>query len=167
VLYDVSALRGLGLDMDSLPQSVGVTTILGAAASDISSDTSVVGDFDGDAVADLAIGSPSADPLGRSIAGTIHVVFGRAGRWPEIIDLRDATQIDTEQVRITSIYGARGTSDSDRGDMICYSAAGGDIDGDGQQDIVSNEMLGNGLNPSAVDVGNLIVISGALTTPRP
>ncbi len=162
VFYDAAALKGLSFDMESVPEGIEIATILGAAASDISSDTSVVGDFDGDGIGDLAIGSPSANPLGRDIAGTIHVLFGQTGRWPATVDLRDATRIDPAELRITSIYGAFGTSRGDLGDMICYSASGGDVDGDGLDDIVSNEMLGNGVDPSALDVGNLIVISGAL-----
>ena len=160
VFYDAAALRGLAFDMDELPPEVATTTILGAASGDISSDTSVVGDFDGDALGDLVIGSPSADPLGRRIAGTIHVLFGRDGRWPARIDLRDSVTFDENEARIATVIGANGSVGADRGDMICYSAAGGDIDGDGRDDIISNEMLGNGVDPGAIDVGNLIVISG-------
>jgi len=162
VIFGVDALRGMEVDVDALPEGTRMTTLLGAAAADISSDTSVVGDFDADGFDDLAVGSPSADPLSRVIAGTIHVLFGRAGAWPATIDLREATSMDSSEMRIVAIYGALGSDGSDSGDMICYSAAGGDIDGDGRDDIVSNEMLGNGSDPGAIDVGNLVVVSGAL-----
>ncbi|MGB5809898.1 MAG: hypothetical protein WBG86_05160, partial [Polyangiales bacterium] len=162
VFYDAASLRGLDFDMGAVPSELRVTTLLGAAAGYISADTTVIGDFDGDGIGDLATGSPKASPDGRSIAGTIHVLFGQDGGWPAEIDLRDLDTIDESDVLITTILGAQGTVDADRGDMICYSAAGGDIDGDGQQDIVTNEMLGNGVDPASIDVGNLIVINGDL-----
>ena len=37
-----------------------------------------------------------------------------------------------------------------------------DHDGDGIDDLVVNEMLGDGLQPGTQDAGNLIVISGKL-----
>lgn len=160
VFYDAASLRGRDLDLDALPTDIALTTILGAAAGYLSSDTTIVGDFDGDGTGDLATGSPKANPNGRPIAGTIHVLFGQPGGWPAVIDLQNLDEIDESEVVITTIVGAKGTEGDDRGDMICYSAAGGDIDGDGREDIVTNEMLGNGVAPSAIDVGNLIVING-------
>lgn len=53
----------------------------------------------------------------------------------------------------------------DAGDTLCYSAAAGDVDGDGSHDLITNEMVGNGSGPAAVDVGNLVVFSGAFITP--
>src|SRR6185503_13355324 len=67
------------------------------------------------------------------------------------------------------IQGAHGAA-GDAGDVLCYSAAGGDVDDDGMPDLLINEMEGNGftvdgpdegteLDP-APDVGNLLLISG-------
>ena len=55
----------------------------------------------------------------------------------------------------------------DTGDTLGYSAASADIDGDGVMDIVVNEMVGNGLQPGSIDVGNLIILSGASVAPLP
>ncbi|MEM7135958.1 MAG: hypothetical protein AAF500_05220 [Myxococcota bacterium] len=159
LFFDASSLRGRTFDMGNLPEDLVVTTILGSAPGVLSSDTSVIGDFDGDGIGDVATGSPKSNPAGRTIAGTIDVVFGSPDGWPPVIDLRSPGEV--EEVRIVTIYGAKGTVGGDQGDMICYSAAGGDIDGDGLDDIVTNEMLGNGSDPAAIDVGNLVVISGA------
>ena len=78
-------------------------------------------------------------------------------------------------VRIAKIEGAFG-SGSDSGDILCYSAAGGDVDGDGGPDLVVNEMTGNGFMPDgddpgteldpAPDVGNLLLINGAVLLDR-
>ena len=49
--------------------------------------------------------------------------------------------------------------------MVCYSAAAGDLDQDGRIDIITNEMTGDGSGGTPVDVGNLILLSGALLGP--
>jgi len=56
--------------------------------------------------------------------------------------------------------GANGAAPGDAGDTLSYSAASGDVDGDGRIDLITNEMVGNGI-AGQVDVGNLIVLSGA------
>ncbi len=63
---------------------------------------------------------------------------------------------------ITDIYGANGEqSVNDTGDTLMYSAAAADIDGDGRTDLIVNEMRGNGVSATALDVGNLLIIGGA------
>jgi hypothetical protein len=135
---------------------------VGGEPGDIATDTALQGDFDGDGFDDLAFSSPHASPLGRDEAGTIHVFHGQDGLWPESIDLAPGMLPAPELLRISEIYGANGRDGSDKGDTLCYSAASGDVDGDGRIDLITNEMVGNGLQPGTIDVGNLIVISGEL-----
>ena len=47
------------------------------------------------------------------------------------------------------------------GDVLCYSLAIGDMNGDGRPDLIVNEMVGDGVAVGAEDVGNLVLISGA------
>ena len=61
---------------------------------------------------------------------------------------------------MAEIQGANGAAPGDSGDTLGYSAAAGDVDGDGATDLIINEMVGNGLAPEAIDVGNLLVIGG-------
>jgi len=161
VIYDAAVLKGLTFDLESPPEGFAKTTIVGAAANDIAADTAAHGDFDGDMLADLIVSSPHALTAGRSSAGTLHVFFGGA-RWPERMDLRSGLEPSSQDVRFTLVQGAFGTSGSDNGDTLCYSAAYGDVDGDGRTDLIGNEMLGNGLAPEHEDVGNLIVLSGEM-----
>ena len=57
------------------------------------------------------------------------------------------------------MYGANGNAPGgDSGDTLSYSGAFGDMNGDGILDIITNEMKGNGSSPSAVDVGNLLLL---------
>jgi hypothetical protein len=167
VLYAAAGLKGLETNLDATPFALLVTTFLGPAPVSITADTAMHGDFDGDFIADLAFSSPHGSPGGRTDAGIIHVVHGQSGPWPPLIDLMPGAVPHPADVRITEIYGAQATSGADRGDTLCYSGASGHIDSDGKLDILTNEMLGNGLAPGTVDVGNLVVIGGALIAAAP
>lgn len=164
VFYDAAGLAGLAFDLDAPPPGLLTTTILGAAPGDIASDTAAHGDFDGDGIADLAASAPHASPPGRPDAGILYVFHGRPGPWPALVDLAPGSLPPAEELWTAVLYGANGRSGFDAGDMLAYSAAAGDLDGDGRIDIVTNEMLGNGLAPGAIDVGNLIVLGGELLT---
>ncbi len=160
IIFDAADLADLDVDMQSPPPELRIHRILGPGDGAISSDTAAHGDFDHDGFADLAFASPHASPEGRTSAGAVHVLFGRQGGWPLLIDLLPGQQPTPDQVRFTEIQGANGTVGSDTGDTLGYSAAAGDIDGDGTVDLIINEMVGNGQTAGAVDVGNLILING-------
>ena len=161
VFYNAAMLRGLDFDLDSAPPAVTESRVYGPIVGAIGADTAMQGDFDGDGIADLAFSSPHDAPFGRVNAGTLHVLFGRSGGWPALIDLAPGNLPPPSALRLTEIYGARGNQPGDRGDTLAYSGAAGDIDGDGRTDILTNEMVGNGIAPGTVDVGNLIIIGGA------
>ena len=81
---------------------------------------------------------------------------------PLPISLATDMRPDPASFPITDIYGAHGEqSANDTGDTLMYSAAAADMDGDGKIDLIVNEMRGNGIAPSALDVGNLLIIGGA------
>ncbi|HEB90940.1 MAG TPA: hypothetical protein ENI85_15305 [Deltaproteobacteria bacterium] len=167
VFFDAASLKGLTFDLETPPPGLLRTDIFGGAPGDLASDTAMQGDFDGDGAADLAIGSPHASPFGRTNAGLVHVFFGRSGGWPAQIDLQSASSLPETTLRITELDGANGTVGSDKGDTLCYSGTAGDLDGDGRDDLILNEMVGNGLQPGTIDVGNQIVVSGrALGPPK-
>lgn len=161
VFYRARDLKGLTIDLDSPPPGLAMTTILGPNSGAIGADTAAHGRVDGDTLADLYFTSPHADPAGRNGAGAVHVLFGRHGGWPALIDLAPANFPSPDLVRITEIRGAHGTLSGDVGDTLAYSAAAGDLDDDGLIDLITNEMVGNGVAPGTVDVGNLIVINAA------
>ncbi len=160
VVFDAAALKGLEFDMETPPPGLRVTRILGPSTGAIAADTAAHGDFDGDGFSDLAFTGPHARPLGRLNAGVVHVLFGQLTGWPATIDLAIDNFPSPDEVRIAEIQGARGAAPNDIGDTLGYSAAAGDVNGDGLTDLIVNEMVGNGLAPDAIDVGNLLVISG-------
>jgi hypothetical protein len=162
VLYDIASLAGASVDLDFPPPGLERTEFLGGGAGHIAADTAMQGDFDGDGFDDLAFSSPHAAPLGRIDAGTIHVFHGQDGLWPATIDLATDALPPASEIRISEIYGANARQAGDAGDILCYSAAAGDIDADGRTDFITNEMQGNGLALADVDAGNLVVLSGSL-----
>ena len=161
VFYDAALLKGLEFDLDSVPLHLSLTEILGPSANSIGSDTAVMGDFDGDGIGDLVFGSPHHSPYGRVSAGSVHLIFGRVGGWSLQVDTAPSLFPVSDEVRIAEISGARGGEGIDSGDTICYSSAVGDVDEDGIEDLIINEMEGNGLATGSIDVGNLIILSGA------
>lgn len=158
-------LRNVHFDLDAPPSSVAITTFIGSLTGEISSDTAIDGDFDGDGRADLAFSSPHASPLGRAQAGVLHVFHGQDGAWPALVDLANGALPPAASLYVTQVLGAHGAAQQDFGDTLAYSAAAGDLDDDGKTDMIINAMNGNG--PSADDAGMLIVVSGALVAPEP
>jgi FG-GAP repeat len=166
VVYEARRLRGVEAtlgELGSLAPPIRRSTIIGADTGDISGDTAAQGDFSGDGIADLVVCSPHHNSLSRHAAGMLHVLYGRAGGFPETIDLRNPP--DGAKLDLLSVYGAHGTFGTDRGDTLCYSAATGDLDADGRTDLIVNEMVGNGLAPEAVDTGNLLILGPLLAGP--
>jgi len=129
------------------------------------------GDFNGDGIDDLAVSAPHDRPLGRNSAGTLHVLLGKDGsNWPTTMDFNLNDFPSTRDIQVVNYYGARGTAFGNQGDTLSYSGAAGDLDKDGFVDIITNEMVGDGISASTVDVGNLILISGkglAASLPEP
>jgi len=162
LIYRAADLRAAPpIDLDAPPVGFRMTTFVGAAPNDIATDTALQGDFDGDGFPDLALCSPHGSPNGRREAGIVHVFHGQSGPFPETVDLRRGNQPDPADARITEIYGVFA------GDVLCYSGDAGDHDADGRDDLLINEMLGDGLSPGTADVGNLIVVSGDLIADLP
>ncbi len=162
VVFDAASLKGRTIEFDALPPDLTWTKILGSAAGDLAADTAAAGDFNGDGWHDLAITSPHADAPGRTSAGVVHIAMG-GSPWPQVLDLAELPT--PEVLRVTEVLGAQGSTPGDLGDTLGYSAAAYDLDGDHRSDLITNEMVGNGLAPGTIDVGNLIAISGQLLAP--
>lgn len=89
------------------------------------------GDFDGDGLDDLLIGSPFADPLGRNGAGEARIVYGRSGSEA----LAGYIRLDGLSRSVT----LQGVNPKDRAG---YSLAmAGDVNGDGSDDVLVGAYL--------------------------
>lgn len=167
ILFQAHRLRGQVIDLAAESPPGALTRILGPIAGAIGNDTVAVGDFDGDGGNDLALGNPHDRPLGRFNGGTVHVLYARPGPWPALLDLGPTDALPpASDIRIGQLLGAKGRSGTDQGDTLCYSASAADLDGDGRDDLIINEMQGNGVLPTAEDVGNLLLISGRAILPQ-
>lgn len=160
LFFSAVDLRGRALDLSGPVGGLRLTRVLGPRLGSLGADTAAHGDFDGDGIADIAFTSPHAFPQGRPNGGVLHVVFGQPGPWPVLIRTAEGQLPDPAVLRITEVQGARGRVGADEGDTLGYSATAFDVDGDGRTDLVTNEMVGNGLSPDSVDAGNLIVLHG-------
>ncbi|NUP89334.1 MAG: FG-GAP repeat protein [Candidatus Sumerlaeia bacterium] len=160
VLYNAPLLRNRVYDLDSPPGDIVRTDLLGATISAIAGDTMLFADFDRDGIDDAGFGQPQDDPLNRFDAGTVTVLFGQPGGWGSFIDTAPASIANSAVDRITVIQGAEGGNGLLLGDILCYSASMGDMNGDGVPDLLINEMAGDSPVPMGEDVGNLIIIDG-------
>ncbi len=160
IFYDAATLKGLEFDLEMPPPGLRITRVLGPEDGALGSDTMAIGDFDGDSIDDVAFASPHANPLGRASAGAVQILYGSLDGLPALLDLAPAQLPPPEIARVGEIWGANGNASGDTGDTLGYSAAAGDVDGDGLSDLIVNEMVGNGLAPGTIDVGNLIVVNG-------
>ncbi len=116
---------GTRVQLTDITAGFGGFTINGEAENGLSGrSVSAAVDVNGDGLADLIVGAPSAGPNG-SFSGRSYVVFGRAGG--EVVQLSDVT------------VGAGGFAiDGEaRNDLSSYSVSGaGDVNGDGLADII-------------------------------
>jgi hypothetical protein len=140
-----ASAQGPSVGTAVLPVTVAEGRLVGLPQSEdgsfgsIDSALAEVGDVNGDGVADVAIGSPSADPLGRRDAGIVRVLFGGSplGR----IDLR-SPRLAGFRVLGPHIGKRRpppvfALDSPPEGAMAGSSVAGaGDINGDGLDDIL-------------------------------
>ncbi len=161
------SLRGKDFVIDSPPEGVKVSVIEGPSRDALGGDTMAHGDFNKDGITDLAVGSPHDSPRGRLSAGAIHILYGQTRGWPDVIDLAQIESEDSGIDGVSIVEGAFGSATSDAGDTLCYSAAAADLDGDGFTDLIVNEMAGNGIAEDTVDVGNMLLISGAILSDFP
>jgi FG-GAP repeat/Kre9/KNH-like N-terminal Ig-like domain len=134
-----------------------LTRLGGSGAVDNLSDLNhsqalVFGDFNGDGIADLAIGAPDAmlaiGSTQRNAAGAVYVIFGRRDL-PAVIDTAAGL---AGGVNVTIL----GAADGDR---FGFALAAGDVNGDGVADLIIGAPGANA--PTRSDAGAVYVFLGS------
>jgi hypothetical protein len=111
------------------------------------------GDIDNDGIDDLIMGSPYADGAAENLgsAGQVMVVYGRNQTHPGTVF--DQAKKNNNEINLV-IHGGRA------GNLVGFSLACGDIDGDDFDDIIIGAPGGDGKNNGRTNSGEIYVIYG-------
>jgi hypothetical protein len=163
IVYGAPGIVGATIDLaDPAASGLEVTSIFGEAAFDCAGDSVRTFDINKDGMSDLFIGSPehtfTINGETRDDAGDTKVIFGQAGFLPTTIKLYDPPP----GLEVFRLAGAKGDDQSpdQAGDEFSYRLTGGDVDGDGFFDYISNAMHGDGFNGGLTNAGNVYIFSG-------
>ena len=113
------------IDLQVLASSQGIRITTNTTLDLFGYSVSSAGDMNNDGVNDVLVGSPTSNPLSRTSAGSVHVVFGMK----EMSSNIDVSSLNTKQG--FQILG------SAAGDLVgAATKNGGDMTGDGIDDII-------------------------------
>lgn len=164
LIYTTEPFMGEAIDLLN-PESERAVSIYADQADSESGDILRFADLDQDGYEDLFVGTPSYDVTGtngevRQDAGMLTVLFGGESGLPNDNGRVVFPSNVPPGLRSGYILGA------DAEDEMAYGLGIYDVDADGFVDIVPNGMLGDGINNTLHNAGEVYVISGALFLER-
>ena len=120
VIVFYGSATGLSTLRNQLWDQNGLDNSGGAEAGDAFGSALAAGDFDGDNVADLAIGVPGEDIVAVVNAGSVNVLYGRVNHPPVANAGEDQTVAADNQCLATVALDGSGSFDPD-GDLLTYT----------------------------------------------
>ena len=177
VIYGSPNLQGATIDLlNPAASGLAISSIYGEHSLDCAGDSVRTYDINKDGLSDLFVGSPErtfeVNGEDRDDAGVTEIIYGQRDFLPPVVKFYDPPVTP----RIFRLAGAHGAGQGiDGGDEFSYRLAGGDVDGDGYIDYISNAMHGDGLFNRYQNTGNVYIFSGRklsaklgmLSTPDP
>ncbi|MCW2349248.1 FG-GAP-like repeat-containing protein [Sphingobium sp. B12D2B] len=149
IVYGKTGGAGINLSALSLATNTQGFIINGSSANDLHNRVSVIGDMNGDGLADLAIGSWQADTSLGTDAGKVYVVFGKT----------DGSGVDLSALSVAGNTQGFVIEGNQAGTLTFGAVAGSDLNGDGLADLIigSSNADVNGLT----DNGAAFVVYGS------
>lgn len=134
-------------------------TFTGAATADyFGRDMASIGDFNGDGYEDFAVMASGADATARGDAGKTYVFYGSANGIDNTVSLGSPGGANAS--KFLEISGAA-TSDGGNYDLAAMVSRVGDVNGDGIDDLIISQQVGNA--PNGGDGGAVYVVYGSNT----
>ena len=133
--------------------------VWGAEAGDNAGTGVQVANYDGDAYGDLVIGEPLGDGIANAKinAGEVYLIYGQArAGWPASNDLN---------LGIAGI--GKGWIGTEAGDLLGNAVDGGDMDGDGKDEVVLGATLADGNANARASCGEMYLYFGNLRAATP
>ena len=158
---DIKMLTQINGVDPSLATENKIIRFIGRAAGDELGEGVAIADVDGDNYDDLMVGAFWADPDGGSKRGETYIIFGRSiPDWHLLTDVNGdvtlnaatANGVDTGDKNIIRLKGRTDGSESGT-----YVASGGDVDGDGYQDLLIGAPYGD---DASADAGEAYLVLG-------